>query len=54
MTFTKEDIERWISELAREHEPHDYDERFKFGFGQGLVAVRAKMDDEIKARRGGQ
>lgn len=50
-TFTKEEIDGWINAEGEIAQGRNYAEAFKFGFGQGLVAIRIRMDDEIKRRR---
>lgn len=50
-TFTKAEIEAWLSAEGKRAEAADWAEAYKFGFAQGLVAVMARMDDEIKRRR---
>lgn len=45
--ITVADVERWMK-VASERAQDDYGEAFRFGYGQGIVAVMCAMDDEIK------
>jgi hypothetical protein len=50
-TFTKSEIEKWLAEIGEEIDRAEFDPVFKFGKGQGIVAVMAKMDNEIRRRK---
>lgn len=51
MTFSKEEIEAWIRTEGQRANETEWAFTYKFGFGQGLYAIMARMDDEIKRRR---
>lgn len=51
-TFTKSEIEGWLATLGKKLDANkDFADPFKFGYGQGLVAVMAAMDNEIRRRK---
>jgi hypothetical protein len=42
---------KWINELGIESNKPDWNPPFKFGYGQGLIAVMQKIDDFRRKQR---
>ena len=54
MTWTQQDIERWLSELGKECDGSEWRETYKFGFRDALTKVMIKMDEDRKRVTPGQ
>lgn len=53
-TATQEDVERWLRELREQCNGSGWQEPYKFGYRDALVAVMGKMDkDRRKEQKNG-